>query len=155
MLCSLHLCLPANVLHQVLHYKELTFTFYNYLGSAKECMQSACKVSILICKVSIFICKVSILTCKVSILIARSVYQYIVSILICKVSISIYSQYINMQGQYCTSQYINMQGQYISMHSNSTFQFWLQLTAEGKNLWHMIGWFQQRLKSKGQATPPQ
>ena len=40
------------------------------------------------------------------------------------------------------------------MHSNSTFQFCLQLTAVGKNLWHMIGWFQQRLKSKGQATPP-
>ena len=38
-LCSLHLCLPANVLHQVLHYKELTFTFYNYLGSAKDSMQ--------------------------------------------------------------------------------------------------------------------
>ena len=100
-LCSLHLCLPANVLHHVLHYKELTFTFHNYLGSAKDSMQSACNVSILIRKVSILICKVSILAC------------------------------------------------------NSTFQFCLQLTAVGKNLWHMIGWFQQHLKSKGQATPPQ
>lgn len=107
-LCSLHLCLPANVLHHVLHYKELTFTFHNYLGSAKDSIQSACNVSILICKVSILIYNVSILICKVSILAC-----------------------------------------------NSTFQFCLQLTAVGKNLWHMIGWFQQHLKSKGQATPPQ